>query len=88
MSSFFEVLGDLLSVETIATANGIREIKRLRRVHGSGRWRKRKGVARIKLMDGSVHLVIDESGEDYLYPSALFRSIELTNPLKRVLLAA
>jgi len=32
--------------------------------------------------------VIDESGEDYLYPSALFRSIELTNPLKRVLLAA
>jgi hypothetical protein len=32
--------------------------------------------------------VIDESGEDYLYPKSLFRSITLPQALKRALLAA
>jgi hypothetical protein len=27
----------------------------LRRVYGRGRWRKRKGIARIRLPDGSIH---------------------------------
>ena len=52
----FEILGELTDVETFATGSGIREIARLRRIYGRGRWRKRKGIARVRLMDGSIHL--------------------------------
>jgi hypothetical protein len=52
----FEILGDISEVETFATGSGIREIARLRRVYGRGRWRKRKGIGRVRLADGSVHL--------------------------------
>jgi hypothetical protein len=50
----FTILGDISNVETIATGAGIREIARLRRIHGRGRWRKRKGVADVRLEDGTV----------------------------------
>jgi hypothetical protein len=52
----FEILGEISSIETFAAGSGIREIARLRRAYGAGRWRKRKGIARIRLGDGSVHL--------------------------------
>lgn len=52
----FEILGEIFDVETFATGSGIREIARLRRIYGRGRWRKRKGVARVRLSDGSIHL--------------------------------
>ena len=42
------------SVETIAAGSGIREIARLRKRHGQGRWRKRKGYAEVRLGDGTV----------------------------------
>jgi len=45
----FEILGDISEIETFATGSGIREIARLRRIHGRGRWRKRKGIARVRL---------------------------------------
>jgi hypothetical protein len=51
----FEILGEITEIETFATGSGIREITRLRRIYGRGRWRKRKGVARIRLSDGSIH---------------------------------
>ena len=52
----FEILGEISSIETFATGSGIREIARLRRIHGRGRWRKRKGIARVRLSDGSIHV--------------------------------
>ena len=52
----FEILGEISEVETFATGSGIREIARLRRVYGRGRWRKRKGIARVRLVDGSFHI--------------------------------
>ena len=52
----FEIIGDISEVETFATGSGIREVARLRRVYGRGRWRKRKGIARVRFADGSVHL--------------------------------
>jgi hypothetical protein len=52
----FEILGDIVEVETFATGSGIREIARLRKVYGRGRWRKRKGLARIRFPNGSVRL--------------------------------
>ena len=52
----FEILGDISHIETFATGSGIREIGRLRRLYGRGRWRKRKGVARVRLSDGKIHV--------------------------------
>ena len=52
----FEILSEIADVETFATGAGIREIARLRRIYGRGRWRKRKGIARVRLPDGSIHL--------------------------------
>jgi hypothetical protein len=46
---FFEILSDISEIETFAQGRGIREIARLRKIYGRGRWRKRKGIARIKL---------------------------------------
>jgi len=52
----FAILGEISEIETFAAGSAIREVARLRRVYGRGRWRKRKGVARIRLSDGSVRL--------------------------------
>ena len=45
----FELVGRISEVETIATGRGIRELKRLKKAYGQGRWRKCKGVATIRL---------------------------------------
>jgi hypothetical protein len=50
----FEILGEISNIETFASGTGIREIARLRRIYGRGRWRKRKGIAQIRLVDGSI----------------------------------
>ena len=52
----FEIVGAISQVETFASGSGIRELARLRRLYGRGRWRKRKGIARVRLSDGSTHL--------------------------------
>lgn len=52
----FEILGEITQVETFAIGAGIREIARLRKIYGKGRWRKRKGIAKVKLSDGSLHI--------------------------------
>jgi hypothetical protein len=52
---FFEVLGRVRNIEVIATGAKIRELSRLRRKYGSGRWRKLKGTALVRLDDGSIH---------------------------------
>ena len=52
----FELAGELHDVETIAVGGSIRELPRLRRLYGKGRWRKMKGVARIRLRDGRLRL--------------------------------
>lgn len=49
----FTVLSDIVEIETIATNRGIREVERLRKLYGAGRWQKRKGVAFILLADGT-----------------------------------
>jgi hypothetical protein len=50
----FEVIGDITDVETFATGRAIRELPRLRKCYGAGRWRKRKGVAQIRLANGDI----------------------------------
>ena len=53
---FFEILGPIQNIETIAVGHSIRELKRLRKVYGPGRWRKLKGTAKIKLPEGTLAL--------------------------------
>ncbi|MBI1372186.1 MAG: hypothetical protein GC159_05420 [Phycisphaera sp.] len=50
----FQVVGAIRDITTIATGSAIRELARLRRVHGDGRWRKRKGIAKVELDDGTI----------------------------------
>jgi len=52
----FRILGGVSGIKTIAIGAAIREIARLQRRYGSARWRKRKGVARVELEDGTVRL--------------------------------
>jgi hypothetical protein len=51
---FFEICGDITGIETFAVGTSIRELPRLRKMYGRGRWRKRKGVASIKLATGKL----------------------------------
>lgn len=46
------ILSRLKLVKTIAVGRRIRELGRLERAFGPGRWRKRKGVARVRVGDG------------------------------------
>ena len=53
---YFRILGEITDVETIATGSGIRELARVRRRYGRGRWRKRKGTAQVELAGGVIRL--------------------------------
>jgi len=50
----FQIIGEIEYQETFATGNGIRELARLQKIYGKGQRRKRKGIADVKLSDGSV----------------------------------
>lgn len=50
----FEVVGSITEIEAIAVASSIRDLPRLRKFYGSGRWRKLKGIAAVRLPDGAV----------------------------------
>jgi len=52
----FAILDRLTEIETIARGSGIRDLPRLIRIYGRGNWRKRKGVARIRLSTGRVRI--------------------------------
>jgi hypothetical protein len=154
----FEILGEISGIETFAKGFAIREVARLRRVYGRGRWQaqgrrsrsasrrlsstrrdplvrsRRNGTQGIQdqtsalnkrnamtktrtkrlavcidndgypaalekrkiyvaLPDSNAEQhgllrIIDESGEDYLYPKALFRLIDLPEIVRKAVLAA
>ena len=49
---YFEIVGEITDVETIAIGRSIRDIRRLRRRYGPGRCRKLKGKALVRLSSG------------------------------------
>ena len=51
---FFEIIGEIEEIETIAIGGRIRDIMRINRQYGPGRWRKLKGTAMVRLEDGKV----------------------------------
>ena len=50
----FEIVGAVSNVETIAMNLGIRERADLKARFGGRRWRKRKGVATVRLPSGEL----------------------------------
>ena len=50
----FEVIGEITNIERIAVKSSIRDLGRLRKAYGKGRWRKLKGTARIRLSNGKI----------------------------------
>ena len=54
---YFEIVGEIRNVETIAVGGRIRDIMRLRNQFGAGRWRKLQGVAAVRLSSGRTRIV-------------------------------
>ena len=53
-SVFFEIIGEIEEIETIAIGGRIRDIMRINKQYSPGRWRKLKGVARVRLENGKI----------------------------------
>ncbi len=51
---FFDILGEITDIETFARGPSIRELPRLRKRYGRGRWRKRKGIAKVRLPNDTI----------------------------------
>jgi len=54
---YFGLMSDITDIETIAINRGIRELPRLRKLYGAGRWRKQKGIATVRFPDGTAWTV-------------------------------
>ena len=52
----FEILEPIHAIEIIAINTSIHDLERLKKKYGQGRWRKLKGVARIRLRTGRIRL--------------------------------
>ena len=46
----FELIGEIREIETIASGGQIRVLALLRKKWGHGRWRKMKGIARVRIL--------------------------------------
>ena len=51
---YFELASEIVDVETIAVGRAIRDLTRLRKRYGPGRWRKLKGTALVRLHGGRM----------------------------------
>ncbi len=51
----FEILGNIRDIQPIATGTGIRDLTRLNKQYGRGKWKKLKGFSAVRLLDGTVH---------------------------------
>jgi hypothetical protein len=49
----FEVIGKIEDVQVIAVGPRIHKLQQLRKKYGRGRWRKLKGIGRVRMPDGS-----------------------------------
>ena len=52
----FEIISEIAEIQTIAFGRQIRDLARLRRMYGKGRWRKLKGVAQVRLRSGRIRM--------------------------------
>jgi hypothetical protein len=52
----FAIISEITNIEIIAVNNSIRDLDRLKKTYGKGRWRKLKGIATILLNNGQIRL--------------------------------
>jgi hypothetical protein len=52
----FEIVSEISEIQPIAVGQQIRDLVRLRKMYGRGRWRKLKGVAYVRLRSGRIRL--------------------------------
>ena len=52
----FEILGEITAIETIAIGRRVLCARPLVRLYGRGRWRKMKGMATVRLLNGIVRV--------------------------------
>jgi hypothetical protein len=50
----FEIIGQIRGIGIIASGHGIRDLAALQRRFGRGSWRKLKGIATVRLEDGTI----------------------------------
>ena len=53
---YWNIVGKIESVETIAEGSGIRELSKLREQFGQGNWKKKKGIATVRDEAGATGL--------------------------------
>ncbi len=53
----FEIVSDISAIRRIATGSSIRELARIQEAYGAGRWRKLKGIARVRFKGGRIRTV-------------------------------
>ena len=51
---YLDIIGEIEEIETLAVGGRIRDIMRIRKQYGPGRWRKLKGVAKVRLQSGRL----------------------------------
>ncbi len=51
---YFEIISEIEEIETIAIGGRIRDIMRIQKQYGFGRWRKLKGFAKVRLQSGNI----------------------------------
>jgi hypothetical protein len=56
MIQFRRIASPITDIENIAVSGSVRDLKRLRRLHGGRRWRKVKGSAYVELVTGEIRL--------------------------------
>jgi hypothetical protein len=52
----FAIISEIVDIEIIALSGSIRDLRRLNKVHGDGRWRKLKGRGSVRLPSGRIRL--------------------------------
>jgi len=52
---YFDIIGEIEEIETIAIGGKIRDIMRIQKQYGLGRWSKLKGIAKVRLETGRIH---------------------------------
>ena len=50
----FEIVGEITNIQIIVTGRGIKRLKHLRKRYGGRRWRKLRGDATVRLINGSL----------------------------------
>jgi hypothetical protein len=51
---YFEIVGPITDTELIAAGRSIRQLSRLRKQYGEGRWRKLKGTVTVRIASGGL----------------------------------